>query len=125
MNIADALGERIGPLPVWLAVLGVGGLLYWLARRNASLPATVAPAAAPAQPCEQCGTPAAYMGPALQLNPMASNGNNTQPGAALAPGAVYIPTAIPQVSGGDQPFIGGYVGIRRATPYDYARGGPS
>ena len=125
MSIAEALRERIGPVPAWMLALIVGGGLYWLARRRSALPATPTPPPAPAQPCEQCGTPAAFMGTALQPNPVTSSGINTQPGAALAPGAIYVPTVIPAVSGGDAPFIGGYAGLRRATPYDYARGGPS
>jgi hypothetical protein len=124
VNIAEALSEKIGPAPAWMLALIVGGGLYWLARRRSS-PATLAPAPASGLPCEQCGTPAAFMGPALQPNPVSSSGINTQPGAALAPGSIYVPTVIPAVSGGDAPFIGGYAGLRRATPYDYARGGPS
>jgi hypothetical protein len=78
-----------------------------------------------ASDCATCGTVAAVMGPAVQPNPYISTGNNTQPGAVLAPGSAYLPNAAPITSGGDNPFIGGYVGLRRATPYDYARGGPS
>ena len=127
LTIAAALGERIAGIPAWILVLALGGGLYWLARRQSatSAPAGLAaPLASSAAPCMQCGTPAAPMGPALQPNPAYTG--NTQPGVASLPsGAIYVPTPRPALSGGDIPTVSGYSGLRRATRYDYARGGPA
>ena len=125
MTIASTLNERLGPFPAWAWLLAGGvGLYIWTRRAQA---ATGGQASAPSGlPCEQCGTVAASMGPALQPNPNVSNGINAQPGVATYPtGSMYIPTGVPQISGGDYPTVGGYVGLRRATPYDYARFGPA
>ena len=123
MNLAEALGERVGPLPAWLWALGIGGGLYAFAHWKSSQPA---PTPRFGGPLTTLGSVAAPVGSVLELNPMVSNGINTQPGAALAsPMGGNIPSVVPAVSGGDNPFVGGYTGISRATPYDYARGGPS
>lgn len=126
MSLADSLGARIGPLPAWLWALVLGGGLYWLAHKQSSGLGPIPTVWPTSGNLGALGTVAEPMGPALQANPVQTSGINTQPGAALAPyNASSIPTMIPIISGGDSPMIGGYVGLRQATPYDYARGGPS
>jgi hypothetical protein len=131
MNLAEALGDRIGPFPAWLWALGLGGGLYLFAhyKSTGSLPSF--PISNTMTPLDSggggqiFGSPAALAGPVLELNPMASNGIGSQPAAGLVPAGQNVPTAVPAVSGGDNPFTSGYVGLQVATPYDYARGGPS
>lgn len=131
MNLAESLGQRVGPFPAWLWAIGVGCGLYWFAHHQSSkgLPTypvdqTFSPLAGGAGAL--LGSPAALAGPVLQLNPVQSNGINSQPGAALvAPSGGNVPTTIPQVSGGDNPFTSGYVGLPVVTPYTRSRGGPS
>lgn len=131
-SLSEALGERVGPFPAWLWALGIGGGLYaWARWRSSGSVLPSFPVSNTTTPLDSggggqlLGSPAALAGPVLELNPMQSSGINPQPGAALAPGSIYIPNPVPQVSGGDIPTVGGYAGIGRGTSYDRARGGPS
>lgn len=136
-SIADAFSERIGPLPAWAWALGVGAGLYLFAHYQSTKAAgpgtlttgnpTFSPFAGGAGAL--FGSPAALAGPVLQPNPQPTTANSLQPGAATTPNAVYVPSPQPPtggaITGGDNPFTAGYVGLARPTVYSIARGGPS
>lgn len=125
-SIGASLADRAGPFPVWLWAVALGGALYGLARwrSGAGSGGTVGGGIGAAGTGSSIGMGNSVG--AFRLRPQASNGINAQPGVALFPlSAMYVPTPAPVVSGGDNPWVGGYVGARLATPYDYARFGPS
>ena len=135
-SLTEALAERAGPFPVWLWAAAAGGALYLFAHRvgaaaRAGNPSTVTTQGNPTfSPFAGgwgalFGSPAALTGPPLQPNPTPVTPTSQQAGAATIGTAAYIPTPIPPVGGGDNAFVGGYVGLPRQSKYDIARGGAS
>ena len=129
-SLADALGERVGPLPAWIWAALAGGGLYLFAhhQRTAAVTAQGNPTFSPFAGGRGAlfGSPAALAGPVLQPNPTPTDAVNPQSGAALTPNAMYIPNPQPPaggaLTGGDNPFTSGWAGLR-PTSYDYGRNG--
>jgi hypothetical protein len=124
MSLAQALTDKVAGIPIWLLAVVFGGGLYWFAHYQQTKGQTTiyTPLLAMIDPTLTAHNNAAISAPAV------SNGNtNTQEGAGLfqGPFATNIPVPPPVLSGGDNPFVTGYVGLRIVDPYTTARFGPS